>query len=443
MTENHPTPRLFISMAMLVCVLSIVCVVVSWIESPTPWSIQLALIAVAAGALELFASKLPVMSVSLTYPLMMCGIVLGGPSACSTVAIASGIVITWLERERPISIVCFNFGQTVLVGCLAGWSYSLLGGRPLASGTATFDLLTTASFPDVLYGMFAAAIVACIVNLVLVSLGISTYTHSPFRSVFSSSVGFIPTQIALAFVGFLMAQVLAISILAFPLFAFPLVFAQQLYKRYIGMKNAYVDTVRSFIGALEAKDPYTRGHSERVADYSAKIGRQMNLDPKRQERLEYAALLHDIGKLAVPSQVLTKPSRLNDEEMHYIHQHPGRGAEMIARIPHFSDLAELVGKHHERYDGGGYPSSITAADIPLIARILTVADSYDAMTSSRSYRPALSHEVAISELKKCEGSQFDPDVVEAFLAAGIAASDAVKVVSNPAQPTTELVGETT
>lgn len=442
MNEYQPQSSRLILLITITVTACLAMVSISWASRPVSWSLQLALVALSAAVLELFASKLPNFTISLTYPLTMCAVVLGGPSACAIVTAVSAVVIAWLERDRARSILLYNFVQTVLIACLTGWAYVALGGRILAAEGGKFVVLSSGDFPKILYGMLAATFVACVMNIILLSIGVSVFRGASFREVFVSAFAFVPAQIALAFVGFLMAQVLAVSVWALPLFAFPLVFAQQIYQRYIAMKNAYVDTVRSLIGALEAKDPYTRGHSERVAEYSAAIGLQMEMDPKGQERLEYAALLHDIGKLAVPYQVLTKPGRLNDDEMHYIYEHPGRGAEMIARIPHFADLAELVGKHHERYGGGGYPSSLDAVDIPLIARILAVADSYDAMTSTRPYRPALSHEVAVSELQKGKGSQFDPEVVEAFFAAGIAVVDVAETTCKPAPRfTTNLVSE--
>ena len=229
---------------------------------------------------------------------------------------------------------------------------------------------------------------------------------------------FVPTQIALALVGYLIAQVLAISILGLPLFVFPLIVARQLYERYSALKAAYADTVRSLVGALEAKDPYTRGHSERVAKYAAAIGNRMQFDPKLMAQIEHASLLHDLGKLTLPQSLLLKPSSLTDLETLCVREHPVVGARLIERVPHLRDIAGFVRHHHERFDGAGYPWGVIGKDIPLVARVLAVADSFDAMTSSRSYRPALGVEQAVAELVSGSGSQFDPAVVEAFLSTG-------------------------
>ena len=169
------------------------------------------------------------------------------------------------------------------------------------------------------------------------------------------------------------------------------------------------------MGALEAKDPYTKGHSERVAGYAGQIGRGLGMNSRSCERLEYAALLHDLGKLALPQALLTKPMALSELEQCEMREHPLTGAAMVGRIRPLSELATCVRAHHERFDGLGYPAGIAGEEIPLEARILAVADSYDAMTTTRAYRRALEPETAIDELASGGGSQFDPQVVAAFL----------------------------
>jgi putative nucleotidyltransferase with HDIG domain len=231
----------------------------------------------------------------------------------------------------------------------------------------------------------------------------------------STMVEFVPTQFTLAGLGFLLAQVLAISALALPLFFAPLAVARQFYLRYAGLKTAYVDTIRSLVGALEAKDPYTRGHSERVSEYAVALGEAMGLDSRALERLEYAALLHDIGKLAVPSAILVKPGRLEADEMEQIRAHPDRGADMIRRIPPLRDLAQSVVQHHEWFNGSGYPERRPGEELSGAAKILSVADSFDAMTTTRAYRRALSLDEAIAELIRGAGTQFDGDVVKVFI----------------------------
>jgi putative nucleotidyltransferase with HDIG domain len=174
-------------------------------------------------------------------------------------------------------------------------------------------------------------------------------------------------------------------------------------------------TLSAMTDILEAKDPYTSGHSYRVSQYALAIARQMKLPKKDIHDLEIGGLLHDIGKIGIPESVLHKSGKLTDEEYRVIKNHPSRGYMMLWRLPGMMRSLDVVRYHHERYDGQGYPEGIKGKKTPLLARILSVADSYDAMTSSRPYRPAMTHADAVLEVEKNSGSQFDPDVANVFL----------------------------
>jgi len=180
------------------------------------------------------------------------------------------------------------------------------------------------------------------------------------------------------------------------------------------LERTFRESIEAFVTALEEKDRYTRGHSERVAEFSEVTARAMGLDPVEVELIYQAGRLHDIGKLTVRLEDLNKPASLTDEEYERFKAHPGYGEELLSRIPAFRKLLPGIGGHHERYDGSGYPRGIAGEAIPLMARVMAVADTYDAMTSNRAYRAALEHAVAVDELRRCAGSQFDPAVVEAF-----------------------------
>lgn len=412
-------PRSFRLLVWLVVACSLLVFGYSWRVYTPYWSIQLVLVTLAAALSEFFSFELPNFTLVLSYPLAMSAVVLGGPAASGLVAACSAISVSDIRRRRPPAILAFNLASLVLVSSLAGWAYVGLGGPILANGPGQFTALVGSDFPQALWAMVASAVVAAVGNLVVISLGVSLYQGQGYRRIFLSGLPIMPTQLALPFVGFLMAQVLAISVVALPLFVFPLVVARQFYERSTRLRAAYADTVRSLVGALEAKDPYTRGHSERVADYAIALGRALEMDDPTIDRLEYSALLHDLGKLAVPGTVLTKPGRLTDEEYESIREHPGRGAAMVARIPPLRDLADFVGNHHERHDGKGYPNALQGEDIPSPAQVLAIADSYDAMTTTRAYRPALTHQAALDELVAGAGTQFEPDMVAAFVRAGI------------------------
>ncbi len=175
--------------------------------------------------------------------------------------------------------------------------------------------------------------------------------------------------------------------------------------------------VRSILYALDCKDHYTYGHSMRVAYYSLTLGKELGLDAEALYNLELAALFHDIGKIAVPDAVLNKPARLTEDEFLVMKSHPSKSAEILKGFSPFEDIAIWAKHHHERYDGRGYPDAMKGEDIPLYSRIILIADTFDAMTSTRPYRKGLAYEVAFAELIEFSGSQFDPHLVEHFIAA--------------------------
>lgn len=198
------------------------------------------------------------------------------------------------------------------------------------------------------------------------------------------------------------------------LFAAPLGPAIDNARLYTALKSLYLDTVTALAEAVEKRDPYTGGHVRRVVLYSVLLGHEMGLDQQELDRLRIASTLHDVGKIAVPDEVLRKPGPLDDSEFDIMKRHPLDGAEILSRIPELRDILPGVRSHHERLDGRGYPDGLEDEEIPLSARIIAVADTYDAMTSSRPYRKALEHDVAVAEVQEGAGTQFCPRVVAAF-----------------------------
>jgi putative nucleotidyltransferase with HDIG domain len=180
-------------------------------------------------------------------------------------------------------------------------------------------------------------------------------------------------------------------------------------------QGAYLGAIRALAMTLDARDPYTAGHSERVATLSVSIGRQMGLPSVDLDILRLGALLHDIGKIGLSDDVLRKPDRLTDEEFELIKMHPTLGARILKSVPFLAPHLPIVELHHERLDGKGYPQGLRGDETPLLARIVHVADAYDAITSARAYRFARSSSDAIAELWHCRGSDFDPAVVDAFI----------------------------
>lgn len=181
------------------------------------------------------------------------------------------------------------------------------------------------------------------------------------------------------------------------------------------LRELLYTTIRAISDALDEKDTYTHGHSRRVTLYALIIGRSMNLDRATLEKLQLAGLLHDIGKIGTPERILNKPGGLTHEEFNVIKDHPGKGKEILNNIKQLKDISLWLRHHHEKYDGTGYPDGLKGEEIPLPSRILAVADTYDAMTSDRSYRKGLPHDTAVAEIRRCASTQFDPMVVEIFL----------------------------
>ncbi len=192
---------------------------------------------------------------------------------------------------------------------------------------------------------------------------------------------------------------------------------KQLAEKHQELRTAYVQTIRALAEAVDAKDAYTRGHSERVGVYASKIARQMGFAKEFIERVYIAGLLHDVGKIGVRDAVISKPDRLTPEEYAEIKQHPEIGAKILEPVDFLADVVPCVRHHHEWYDGsrGGYPDRLAGDKIPLPSRIILVADTVEAMTSDRPYRKALPLDIVITELTKYSGSQFDPVCVDAFL----------------------------
>ena len=189
----------------------------------------------------------------------------------------------------------------------------------------------------------------------------------------------------------------------------------ELKDTYDKLENAYMESIGTLRLAVDAKDPYTRGHSDRVSEYSVLIGKKLGVSEEDIDTLRIGGLFHDIGKIGVPDAILLKPGKLSDQEYSEIKNHPTIGAHILATATIFSEILPIVKHHHEKYDGFGYPSKLKGEDIPYLARIAAIADTFDAMTSKRPYREALPLNVVKEELKLNLGVQFDPHIGQVFL----------------------------
>ena len=190
---------------------------------------------------------------------------------------------------------------------------------------------------------------------------------------------------------------------------------KKLSDTYQKLEQAYMESIETVRYTVEAKDTYTRGHSDRVSAYSVLIGQKLNLSEEDIRRLRIGGLFHDVGKIGVPDSILLKEGKLSDDEYSEIKNHPTIGAHILSTASIFQDILPIVKYHHEKYDGTGYPERLKGENIPYLARIAAVADAFDAMTSKRVYRDSLPIEKVIEEFKRCKGSQFDPELADVFI----------------------------
>ncbi len=189
----------------------------------------------------------------------------------------------------------------------------------------------------------------------------------------------------------------------------------ELKDTYEKLEQSYMESIQTLRYTVEAKDTYTRGHSDRVSEYSVLIGKHLGLCSDDLKALQIGGLFHDVGKISVPDSILLKTDKLTDNEYSEIKNHPTIGSHILSTASIFHNIIPIVKHHHERYDGNGYPSKLKGLDIPYFARITAVADTFDAMTSRRTYRNALPVDTVIAEIQRCKGTQFDPDVADVFL----------------------------
>jgi hypothetical protein len=273
--------------------------------------------------------------------------------------------------------------------------------------------------PLVVVAVLAAGVVHCIVNGgLLVGVLWTAERVPPLRVIRSALLPTAPGYLGYSLLGLLMGVLWqSVGALSAALVVLPLIVARWAISQYTAEQAAYEATVRALVQAVETKDLYTRGHSERVATASVMIARILGMRDERVNALRYAGVLHDVGKLGVPTKILHKTTGLTPDEYAAIQVHPVRGTEMLQGIEFLDEAFQGILHHHERMDGFGYPMGLAGPSIPEFARVIAVADAFDSMTSTRSYRGARTPDDAVAELERCKGSQFDPAMVDALVAA--------------------------
>lgn len=329
-----------------------------------------------------------------------------GPAVGCWVAALGTITGRQLSGKVALRSVLFNRFQYALVGYVSGALFQALGGVAANLSIMHFS------------GALVWAIVAGMgINVSSVAIAIALRQNRPILQT-------LRVHFQWLLPGYCITVPLAYSIAAmFPqvgigpevLVLVPLVATRYLYTVVAAMRRMYHRTIQTILAGLRAKDLYTFGHSVRVGEYAMVLAEYLRLPEDVVEQIKHAGMLHDIGKVCTPEAVLNKPGRLEGGELLVMREHPTAGAELLAQGPIVAGPRDGVLYHHERWDGTGYPKGLKGEEIPVTARIISVVDAYDAMTTDRPYRPHLSHDCAIRELAGMAGSQFDPRVVAAFL----------------------------
>jgi hypothetical protein len=328
-------------------------------------------------------------------------------------ALVGACTVFGLRRGPSPAQRAFNTGMMALSAYLAGQAFVAMGGH--------VGVPDATSFPDVIGPFAVAAVVHVVTNHALLA-GILWLTSRPDssgrRAPLGVSVKLVASDLGYGAFGLLIAALWSVVGLFAPvLVLIPLFVARWAVAQIAEQQRAYEATVGALCQAVETKDFYTRGHSERVSRGSVMIAREIGLRGARVEAIRYAGMLHDVGKLGVPTNVLQKTGKLTEEEYAAIQLHPMRGLDILREIGFLDEALAGIKHHHERIDGRGYPMGLAGDQIPEFARMLAVADAFDSMTSTRSYRGARPVDEAIEELNRWSGTQFDPAFVAAFVAA--------------------------
>ncbi|MCK4309253.1 MAG: HD domain-containing protein [Candidatus Atribacteria bacterium] len=362
-------------------------------------------------AISIFAEFIPVDlpmagSITIGFPVDFVIILVYGPALAMLISAISAIISEVLEKKTSWYKIIFNASQYALSVGVAGFTYQYIG------GVVGFQNFFKFALPAAL-----CALTYCVINSILVAMVISLSRETRITTVWRLNMKeMIPSYLAEAPMGFLMAIVyVEVGIIGILLFFLPLLLARRSFELYTKMRKVYLDTIRALAAAIDAKDPYTKGHSERVAETSVALAQKLNLSDRDIENIEYTALLHDIGKIGIADNILGKKSSLTDKEFDKIKEHTVMGAKIIEPVDFLKNSYKAIYHHHERYNGKGYPDGIKSEDIPILARIIAVADAYDAMGSDRPYRKKLSHNKILRELKEQSGKQFDPEIVKALI----------------------------
>ncbi|MGH2449964.1 MAG: HD-GYP domain-containing protein [Candidatus Limnocylindria bacterium] len=382
------------------------------------------------------AQRIPVMlfsstAVSVAFAATIAAYVLYGAGVALWVNLASAAVNAVTPTPKPFRRIVFNAGQLTISAYLAAHTYQLFGGQ----------VPPGAILPTILAVAISAGVYFC-AGTALTAGVIALTSPQTFREVWKTNYGWMSVNyLATAVNGASLALAYqALNIFGVVTFLLPLGVAWYSFRLYMSkssevrerneelrsvnqilqrtndrLEESHLSVIGALVGALEAKDTYTHGHSAATMYHAIAVARKLGLSDDEVAAVQLGALFHDIGKIGIPENILRKPERLSDGEWDEMKTHPVIGAKLLAHVPALERVRPIVLAHHERYDGTGYPNGLKGDEIPLAAQIIAVADAYEAMTSSRPYRPALAPKQALRELRAVAGAQLNPVVVEAFV----------------------------
>ena len=346
----------------------------------------------------------PKTKVSVETTLIFAALLLFPPSAAIAISALGMVISCQVFQQKKWGHTLFEVAQTALYTGLGGFLYHSLVSEPFTS---------IINSPRGLLILVGAALVMHVVNAFLVAGVVALQTHRSFAQVWWTCNSYdLPQQAALYAMGPLAALVAQVSPWALYLMVIPMALIYVSFKNNALLRVQTREAVEALADTIDMRDPYTFQHSQRVARYARELAVNLGLSEDMVDTIESAARVHDLGKIGVDTSILTKPATLSEAEWEIMKKHPEVGANIVSRFPYFRSGQDLILHHHERYDGRGYPQGLEGDAIPIGARVIAVADAFDAMTSDRPYRRALPLRTVLRELDQHKGTQWDPKVTE-------------------------------
>lgn len=409
--KNHKNISLntYIFLVSLIAIIVILFLVYTYKITDTTLLVIFSLLSAIA---ETYLIPLPrVGAISVSYALTFSAILLTDPLTAAIIT-AMGVLLScpYVDGKgrvhlfnNQINKTIFNVSQYIINSGVAGIVYVFFDSK-FSFGFSFFNPIA-ATFSLIVYLILNSAFMAALMTIILDKKIIDIWK--------ANILGILYNIFLVSLLGIVMAfSYDSYNIGGILLFFIPLMFARYTFKLYIDMRKNYFETINVLIRAIEANDSYTSGHSLRVSAYAEAIARKLLLPQNKIDTIKSAALLHDIGKIGISKEILNKKDYLESDELHLIKKHPEIGATIISDLSFFSNISDIVKHHHEKNDGSGYPDGLTYKDIPLETSILTIADSFDAMTTDRPYRKALDLETSLEQIRLNSGTQFNPDITD-------------------------------